>query len=94
MQSLNRQYGASEAIGHRVIVHTILYLPGETKDDMLDTSTISTTWIYRGSKLQLLHILTDTDLAPDYEKHPFYVPDMQEYIQFLGTCIAHSTPKS
>ena len=70
------------AIGITVIVHTILYLPGETKDDMLDTIHYLNHMDIQGIKLQLLHVLTHTDLAADYEKHPFYIPDMQDYIQF------------
>ena len=81
------------AIGITVIVHTILYLPGETKDDMLDTIHYLNHMDIQGIKLQLLHVLTRTDLAADYEKHPFYIPDMQDYIQFLGTCIAHLNPE-
>ena len=81
------------AIGITVIVHTILYLPGETKDDMLDTIHYLNHMDIQGIKLQLLHVLTHTDLAADYEKHPFYIPDMQDYIQFLGTCIAQLNPE-
>ena len=47
----------------------------------------------QGIKLQLLHILKDTDLAEVYEAHPFLVPDMDEYIRFLGTCISHLNPQ-
>lgn len=46
----------------------------------------------QGIKLQLLHILKDTDLALDYEKEPFHVPEMEEYIQMLGNCIARLSP--
>ena len=81
------------AIGITVIVHTILYLPGETKDDMLDTIHYLNHMDIQGIKLQMLHVLTHTDLAADYEKHPFYIPDMQDYIQFLGTCIAQLNPE-
>lgn len=46
------------AIGITVIVHTILYLPGETKDDMLDTIHYLNHMDIQGIKLQLLHVLT------------------------------------
>ena len=65
----------------------------ETKDDMLDTIHYLNHMDIQGIKLQLLHVLTHTDLAADYEKHPFYIPDMQDYIQFLGTCIAQLNPE-
>ena len=80
------------AIGITVIVHTILYLPGETKDDMLDTIHYLNRFDIQGIKLQLLHILKGTDLADIYEAHPFYVPSMEEYFALLGMCICHLRP--
>lgn len=81
------------SVGISVIVHTILYLPGETTQDMLDTIHYLNHMDIQGIKLQLLHILKHTDLAADYEAQPFYTPDMQEYIRFLGTCISHLDPE-
>ena len=75
-----------------VIVHTILYLPGETDEMMLATIDYLNRQHIQGIKLQLLHILKDTDLALDYEKEPFHVPEMEEYIQMLGNCIARLSP--
>ena len=46
----------------------------------------------QGIKLQLLHILRGTDLALDYEKSHFYVPDMETYIRVLGRCVARLRP--
>lgn len=80
-------------LGITVIVHTILFLPGETKEQMLETLDYLNQMDIQGIKLQLLHILKETDLAVEYEKHPFPVPDMQEYVEFLGTCISHLNPK-
>ena len=48
-----------------VITHVILGLPGETKQDMLDTVNYVAHSTVSGVKLQLLHVLSDTDLA-DY----------------------------
>lgn len=79
--------------GIHVIVHTILYLPGETKEQMLDTCKYLNHMDIQGIKLQLLHILRDTDLAKEYKEHPFPVPDMMEYIHFLSTCISHLNPE-
>ena len=80
------------SLGITVIVHTILYLPGETKLQMLETIENLNQLDIQGIKLQLLHILKDTDLAKEYEAKPFYVPDMDTYIHFLGTCIAKLNP--
>ena len=46
----------------------------------------------QGIKLQLLHILKDTDLADIYASDPFPLPDPQEYYELLGACISHMRP--
>ena len=46
-----------------VIVHIILGLPGETKQDVLETIHYLNDMDIQGIKLQLLHILRGTDLA-------------------------------
>lgn len=76
-----------------VIVHTILCLPGESKSDMFATLDYLNRMDIQGIKLQLLHILKGTDLADVYEKEPFFSPTMEEYIELLGECIAHISPK-
>lgn len=75
-----------------VITHTILGLPGENEDMMLETIDYLNKMDIQGIKLQLLHILKGTDLALDYEKQPFWSPSMEEYISLLGTCIARLRP--
>ena len=85
--------GALRRMNIAVIVHTILYLPGETREQMLETLDYLNHMDIQGIKLQLLHILKGTDLALEYEQHPFYVPGMIEYIQLLGTCISHLNPR-
>ncbi len=80
------------AAGIRVIVHVILFLPGETEEMMMETIDYLSRTDIQGIKLQLLHILRGTDLALDYEKSPFYVPDMETYIRVLGRCVARLRP--
>lgn len=80
------------AIGIPVIVHTILALPGETENMMLETISYLNKLPVSGIKLQLLHILRNTDLAEYYEQYPFPIPDMEEYISLLGTLISHIRP--
>ena len=75
-----------------VIVHVILFLPGESEADMLKTITYLNTMPVQGIKLQLLHILENTDLADVYRKTPFPVPDMETYFRVLGKCICHLRP--
>lgn len=79
-------------IGITVIVHTILCLPGESREMMLDTIRYLNTQDIQGIKLQLLHILKHTDLADYYEKYPFHLPSREEYYELLGMCICNLRP--
>ena len=78
--------------GISVIVHTILYLPNETTDMMLQTISYLNKLPIDGIKLQLLHILKGTDLADYYMSNPFHLPDLEEYLETLGTMISHLRP--
>ena len=79
-------------IGISVIVHTILYLPHESKEMMLDTISYLNQMPIDGIKLQLLHILKHTDLAVYYDENPFHLPDMNEYLETLGFLLSHLRP--
>lgn len=70
-----------------VITHVILGLPGETKTQMLETVDFLSHLGIDGIKLQLLHILTDTDLYDYYKEHPFPLLSLEEYCQLLCCCI-------
>lgn len=78
--------------GIEVIVHIILGLPGEDISKMLKTVLYLNTMDIQGIKLQLLHILKDTDLADYYVKHPFPVPSMDEYFTWISTLICQIRP--
>ena len=71
--------------GLSVIVHTILWLPGETKDMMKETASYlaALTPPPDGIKFQLLQILRKTKMAEDYEKNPWHLPGMNEYCSFV-----------
>ena len=50
---------------------------------MLETIKYINQFPIHGIKLQLLHILTNTDLAKEYEKNPFKVLSLEEYTDIL-----------
>lgn len=79
-------------IGIAVIVHTILYLPNETEDMMMETLSYLNKLPINGIKLQLLHILKGTDLASIYKQTPFYLPTMDEYFILIGKLLSHLRP--
>ena len=78
--------------GIDVIVHTILCLPNETEQDILKTIEYLNHQDIQGIKLQLLHVLKDTDRADIYLASPVYIPTPEEYYQLLGMCISHLRP--
>ncbi len=76
-----------------VIAHVILGLPHESRENMLSTvSYLSQSGIH-GIKLQLLHVLKDTDLADYYEKGSFPVLTFEEYIDILIDAIELLPPE-
>lgn len=73
--------------GIKVVTHIILGLPGETYDDMkasLDYAVSCGTW---GVKLQLLHVLSGTDLEKDYRAGMFSVMNMDEYVSIVTSLV-------
>lgn len=72
------------------ITHVILGLPGETTADMLETVRYVCCRTQNrpfGIKLQLLHVLRNTDLCSEYEKGVFSVLEMEEYIELVIRCL-------
>lgn len=76
------------AIGVEVITHVIIGLPGESKNDMLETVRYVVESRSEGMKLQLLHVIEGTDLAKDYAAGNFKTLTMEEYLQIIKECIA------
>lgn len=74
--------------GIPIIVHTILGLPKETKNDMLKTIKYISELPVQGVKLQLLHILSSTDLGTYYLQGKYQdVLTLEEYIDILIACL-------
>lgn len=74
------------SIGINVITHIILGLPNESKEMMLETVKYVGERT-DGVKLQLLHILKDTDLLDEYKAGKFKALTLEEYIDILCDCI-------
>ena len=80
-----------KSIGITVITHIIIGLPNETKDDILKTVDFAVKNKTDGVKLQLLHILKDTDLYEDYKKGLVEPLSLEEYMDILFACIERIT---
>lgn len=91
--------------GIEVIVHLILGLPGERPEDMIASIRHINTLPISGVKLQLLHVLKNTDLADYYtslytdnipnskeSEDLFHILTLEEYALLLKDCIEHLRP--
>ena len=81
-------YRRLKEAGLTVVVHVILGLPGETKKEMLETVDYLGKIPVDGIKLQLLHILKGSQMAAEYEKNPFSLMELEEYLDLILTCVA------
>lgn len=73
--------------GITVITHIIIGLPNETEEDILKTVDFAVKCGTDGVKLQLLHILKDTDLYEDYKQGKVEVSSLEKYIDILFSCL-------
>ena len=82
--------------GFEVIVHVILGLPGESREDMLETVGYLSllTPVLDGIKLQLLHILKGTELAREYEADPFPLFTLDSYCDLVVDCLKLLPPQT
>lgn len=79
--------------GLEVVTHVIAGLPGESKEDFLATVNYATDCQTDGIKLQLLHVLAGTDLGRQYEKEPFPVLSMEEYLDWITDAVCYLPPE-
>jgi uncharacterized protein len=73
--------------GLRIVVHLILGLPGESRADIMASVSYVASLPVDGVKLQLLHVLRNTDLADMYAAGEFEVLTRDEYIDLLAECV-------
>jgi hypothetical protein len=78
--------------GIHVITHVILGLPGESREEMLETVRYVCASGSGGIKLQLLHVLEGTDLAEEYRRGNVPVLSLDEYAQLVADCVAELPP--
>ena len=71
-----------------VVVHDILGLPGETKEDMLKTIDYIAHSGARGIKFHLLHLMKQTPMVNVYEKGELEFLSQEDYIELITKGIA------
>lgn len=75
------------------IVHIILGLPGETKEDMYETVSYLNRLQPFGIKFQLLHYLKNTDLGLMYEAGECSALTKDSYLEILIRCLELLSPE-
>lgn len=83
---------ALHALDIPVITHVILGLPHETEKMQLETIDYLNGQNIFGIKLQLLHILENTDLAREYREGRVNVLKKEEYLHLLIQCLERLSP--
>lgn len=67
-----------------ICVHVILGLPGETREDMMETAEAVSTLGIQGIKLHHLYVAKNTVLAEEYFQGKIQTLDMNTYIQLTA----------
>ena len=90
-EALNRLSG----INIPVIVHVILGLPGENRKMMVATIDYLAKLPIHGIKLQLMHVLKNTELETLYlsDSKLFSLLQLEDYIELLIECLEHLPPR-
>ena len=83
-----------KAAGIHVVTHIILGLPGETAEMAARTTRQAVKAGADGVKFHLLHVLRGTDLERDFREGQFRCLELEEYAQWLKTCLAELPPET
>ncbi len=67
----------------KVVAHIINGLPFETKEDMINTAIFLNDLKVDGVKIHMLSVLKGTELAQMYQKNPFPILTLEEYVSIV-----------
>lgn len=67
----------------KTVVHLIMGLTGESRQDMLNSVKYISNLNIWGVKIHMLHILKNTDLADYYAENPFKIMSEDEYVELV-----------
>ena len=81
-----------KAAGIQVVTHVILGLPGETMEQMVQTTQAAVGAGTDGIKFHMLHVLRGTDLEKDFAAGKFCCLELEAYGRILKACIAELPP--
>lgn len=67
----------------KTCLHIINSLPGETKEDMLETAIECAKHPMDAIKIHMLHLIQGTQMANDFQQHPFHLLELDEYVDIV-----------
>ena len=98
LKRVNRGHGIWEVFdaitrsrkrGLKVTLHTIIGLPGEEKDEIMETAKVISTQDVQGIKIHPLYIVKDTPLAKMYSMGKYTPLTLSEYIALVSEYITY-----
>lgn len=81
-----------QALRIETCAHIILGLPGEDREDMLQTAYTVGRLPLQGLKIHLLHLLKNTRLAQFYDREPFLLLKEEEYVKLAADILENVNP--
>lgn len=93
LKGINRGHGVSDLIdavlrakryGLKVCVHTIVGLPGEGKEDFLETAKLIASLPVDGIKIHPIYVMRNTALAKIYRRGEFRPLELEEYVRYAA----------
>ena len=81
------------ALGITPVTHIILGLPGESEEQMVETTQAAVAAGTQGVKFHLLHVLSGTDLHKDFQAGKFSCLTLEDYARVLKKCLAVLPPE-
>lgn len=78
--------------GMKICAHVILGLPGEIKEDMLETAKVLSALHIDGVKIHSAHVLKNTRLEEMYRSREYQVMELTEYVDIVCDFLEHLSP--
>ncbi len=96
LKKINRQHGVSDFVDAvlrtkrrnlKVCAHMIIGLPGETREDFIETAKLIASLPVDGIKIHPLHVIKGTVMAKQYENGEFKTLTLEEYAEYCADVI-------
>ncbi len=96
LKRINRAHGVSDFVDAvlrakrrplKVCAHAIVGLPGEEREDVIETAKLIASLPVDGVKIHPLHVIKGTVMAKQYERGEFELLSLEEYVRLCADFI-------